>query len=128
MFVCKNHLRAFILSLFQIGLASVLAHVLLASLDGSKLFSLDLTSLLNRLGQVTLSLDATNFRHMRVSLNESLVVLQLGSLTCALDSTAVRGLSTPETNIAIVRSRQDILAVWGELGRENTKFIVSRVS
>ena len=126
LFVCKNHLRAFILPRLQVGLASVLAHILFASLDGRKLLTLDLTSLLNRLGKVTLAFDAANLGHVRVSLDESLVVLQFGSLACALDSTAVRGLGTPETNIAIVRSRQNILAIRSELGRENTVFVISQ--
>lgn len=101
----KNHLLALVLPRLQIGLAGVLAHVLLASLDGRKLLTLDLTSLLNRLGQVALPLDATDFGHVGVSLDEGLVIFQLAALASALDSTTVRGIGTPEANITIVRSR-----------------------
>jgi hypothetical protein len=105
----------------------VLAHILLASLNSTKFLTLDLTSLLNRLGQVALPLDATDFGHVGVSLDKCLVVFELGTLTSTLDTAAVGGLGTPETNITIVRPRQHIFVIRCEFGRENTRFIISKM-
>lgn len=100
----KDHLLTFALSSLQVCLSGVLPHVFLAPLDSAKLLTLDLTSLLNRLGEMALAFDAANFGHMSVSLDQCLVVLQLRSLTSALNSTTIGGVGTPQANVAIVRS------------------------
>jgi hypothetical protein len=80
----------------------MLANILLAPLDSRKLFILDLTSLLNGPWHVTLALDPFNLRHMRIPLDKSLIVLQLRPLAGTLDSTAVRGIGTPQSNVSII--------------------------
>ena len=69
---------------------------------------------------MTLALDSSDLGHVRVSVNQSLVVLQLGPLASTLDSTAVGGIGTPESDVAIVRSREDVLVVGCEFGGEDT--------
>lgn len=94
--------------------------VILTALNRRQFFSLDLRRLLDGLRHMTLALDSSDLGHVRVSINQSLVVLQLGPLTSTLDSTAVGGIGTPESDVAIVRSREDVLVVGGELGGEDT--------
>lgn len=92
----------------------------MTTLNRRQFFSLDLRRLLDGLRHMTLALDSSDFGHVRVPINQSLVVFQLGPLTSTLDSTAVGGIGTPESDVAIVRSREDVLVVGGELGGEDT--------
>lgn len=106
--------------LWQSTLLSVSPNVILTPLDGSQFFPLDLRRLLNGLRHMTLALDSPDLRHMRVSVDQGLVVLQLRALASTLDPAAIRSISTPETNIAIVRAREDVFVIGGEFSRENT--------
>jgi hypothetical protein len=51
---------------------------------------------------VTLAFDAADLRHVSVTLDQSLVVLQFRALTSTLDAAAVRCVGAPQTNVAIV--------------------------
>lgn len=106
--------------LWQSTLLSVSPNVILTPLDGSQFFPLDLRRLLNGLRHMTLALDSPDLRHMRVSVDQGLVVLQLRALASTLDPAAIRSISTPETNIAIVRAGEDVFVIGGEFSRENT--------
>ena len=104
----------------QSVLLGVPPDVILTTLNRRQFFSLNLRCLLNSLRHMTLALDSSDLGHVRVSVNQSLVVLQLGPLASTLDSTAVGGIGTPESDVAIVRSREDVLVVGGEFGGEDT--------
>lgn len=116
----QDHLLALALSLGQVLLLGVLAHVLLASLDRHQLLPLDLARLLDRLRHVTLASDSADFRHVRVSLDQGLVVLELGPLTSALYTAAVGCVCAPKSDVAIVGAGQDVLVIGGKLGGEDT--------
>lgn len=71
----QDHLLALAASLRQCILLRVLANVLLASLDRHELLPLDLPSLHDRLGHVALALDPADLGHVRVPLDQCLIVL-----------------------------------------------------
>lgn len=89
LFIRQNHLLALVSLARQSTLLSVFPNVVLTPFDGRQLFTLDLRSLLNGLRHVALSFDPSDLRHMRVSVDEGLVVLQLRALSSTLDSAAV---------------------------------------
>lgn len=118
--VGQDHLLTLAASLRQSILLGMLPHVLLASLKSIDLLSLDLTSLLDGSRHMTLASDSLDLGHVRVSLDQSLVVLELRALTGTLDSTAIRRIGTPQADVAVVRAGEEILVVGRELGGENT--------
>lgn len=118
--ICQNHLFTLMLLLLQSTLLSVLPNVVFSSLDRSQLFSLDFSSLLNSLRHMTLAFDSPDLGHVRVSVDQSLVILQLRPLTSALDSAAVGSVGTPKSDVSIVRAGENVFVVGGELGGEDT--------
>ena len=69
----KNHLLPFALSGHRTFFA-VFADVLFLSLNGRKLFLLDLASLFDRLRQMSMAPDPPYLGHVRISPDQSLVV------------------------------------------------------
>lgn len=67
-------------------LLAMLANILLSSFDGRKLLSLDIGCFLDGLRQMTMTLDSSDLRHMRVSVDQCLVVLELLPLARTLDA------------------------------------------
>jgi hypothetical protein len=57
------------------------ALILLTTLDTLDLFRFDLTSLLEYLGHMAMTVNTADFRHVLVTLNKGLVVLQGLALT-----------------------------------------------
>jgi hypothetical protein len=64
--MCQDHLLTLAPSRWQSTLLAMLANILLTSLDSSKFFSLDLSRLLHGSWHMTLALDPSDLRHMRV--------------------------------------------------------------
>jgi hypothetical protein len=53
---------------------------------------------------------------MCISAYESIIIFKFLSLSGALNAAPRRSFRTPETNIAVVRTRKNILIIWSELG------------
>lgn len=104
----------------------MLPDILFSSLHSGQLFSLDLAGLLDSLRQMPVTSDPSDLRHVCVSLDQSLVVFQLLSLAGALDSTPVGSIGTPNSDVAVIRTREDILVIRREFGRENSTRAVSQ--
>lgn len=66
LFRCQNHLLSFALSPLVL-LLRMLPLIFLSSLNSLKFLTLDLTSLLDHLGNMPVPLNPSDFRHMRVS-------------------------------------------------------------
>lgn len=107
------------------ALLAMLPDVLLSSLESGQFFSLDLASLLNGLRQMSVTSYTSDLRHVRVSLDQSLVVFKLLSLAGALDRAPVRGIGTPDSDVAVVRTGEDVLVIRRPFGRENSIRVVS---
>lgn len=82
---CENHLFTLAPARHS-ALLAMLPNILLSSFDGRKLLSLDLSCFIDGLRQMTMTLDSSDLRHMRVSLDQCLIVLELLPLACALDA------------------------------------------
>lgn len=91
----QDHFLALTASLGQRILLCVLADVLVAPLERHELLPLDLPSLHDWLGHMALALDSANLGHVRVALDQRLIVLELCALAAALDAAAVGGLGAP---------------------------------
>lgn len=98
----QDHLLTLMLLLRQSSLLSVLPNIVFTSLNRRQLISLDLSSLLNSLRHMALAFDSPNLGHVRVPVDQGLVILQLRALTSALDSAAVGSIGTPKSDVAIV--------------------------
>lgn len=94
-------------------LLGVLPLVLLSPLDSLQLLGLDLAGLLDNLGDMSVSLDATDLRHMCISLCQGFAVLQCLSLLRGLDTTSFRGIGAPQSDVAVVGARENVFRVWG---------------
>lgn len=116
----QDHLFTLVLLLRQSSLLSVLPNIVFTSLNRRQFISLDLSSLLNSLRHMALAFDSPDLGHVRVSVDQGLVVLQLRALTSALDSAAVGSVGTPKSDVAIVGAGEDVLVVGSKLGREDT--------
>jgi hypothetical protein len=69
--------------------------VLFFSLDGFEFFALNLASLLNSLRNVSVALNPSDFRHVRVPSYQCVVVFESLPLPGALDSAALVGDGAP---------------------------------
>lgn len=116
----QDHLLTLMLLFRQSTLLSVLPNIVFTSLNRSQLISLDLSSFLDSLRHMALAFDSPDLWHVRVPVDQGLVVLKLRALTSALDSAAVGSVRTPKSDVAIVRAGENVFIVGGKLGREDT--------
>ena len=91
LFSSKDHLLPLSPS-WNLSLLTMLPFVFYPLLDGSKLLSLDLSSLLDLLRHMPVPLDPLDLRHMAVPLLERIVVLHTLSLSRRLDALPLRGI------------------------------------
>ena len=77
------------------ALFAMFADILFLPFDRLELFTFDLARLLHSLGKMPMSFDSPNFRHVRVSADQGLVIFELLSLSCRFNSTAARGVDSP---------------------------------
>lgn len=98
----QDHSLALALPRRKLALLGVLPDILLTPLNGIQFFSLNLTGLLNRLRHMALTPYPSDLRHMRVSLDQRLVIFQFRSLAGTLHSTAIGCVAAPEPDIAII--------------------------
>jgi len=68
---------------------AMFSHILFLSLDRLEFFSFDLSSFLDSLWKVSVSFDPTDLWHMSISLDKSLVILELLSLSSRFDPTPI---------------------------------------
>jgi hypothetical protein len=95
---------------------AVLPLILLSAPDSLEFFALDLTRLLDLLGQMPVSVYPLDFRHVLVSLDKRCIVFQLLALSSALDTLTFGGASAPESNIAVVAAGEDVIVIGGPGG------------
>lgn len=117
-FRSQNHLFSFTVS-FHGSFLAVSSHVFLFALDGFQFFGFDLSCFLHRLGGPSMAFDAFDLGHVRVPSDQSLVILELLPLSSRFDSSAVRSICPPQSDVAIVRPRKDIIVVRSKGGRED---------
>lgn len=60
-----------------------------------------------------------NLRHMLISGLEGIIILELLTLACRLDSFAIGGMRSPKSYISVIRSRENESRVWGESRRKD---------
>ncbi|KAH3666274.1 hypothetical protein OGAPHI_004463 [Ogataea philodendri] len=65
---------------------------------------------------MSVSLDSSDLRHVSVPFLQLLIVLQFVSKSRGLWSSTLVGLGTPDTNVSLIRSRENVLAIHRELG------------
>ena len=88
-------------------------------LDSSKLFTLDLSRLLDLLWHVSVALDSSDLGHVRIPRFERLVILKCLAVARRFDVISMRGVGAPEPDISIVRAGQDVFRVRSELRGED---------
>lgn len=101
-----------------LALARVLPFVLLSPLDRRQFLSLDLAGLLDDLGNMTMSLDASNLGHVAVPLDQRFVVFEGLTLLGRFDAASLGRIGSPETNVAVVGSAQEVFGIGGPGGSE----------
>lgn len=118
LFPCQNHFFSFVSPSLKL-LLGMPTFVLLTPLDTLELLTLDLGSLLHNLGYVAMPLDAADLGHVPVALRQGLVVLEGLAVAGGLDAFSLRGIRPPDSDVAVVGPRQDILGVGGPFDREH---------
>ena len=101
-----------------LALARVLPFVLLSPLDRRQFLSLDLAGLLDDLGKMTMSLDAPNLGHVAVPLDQRFVVFEGLTLLGGFDAASLGRIGSPETNVTVIGSAQEVFGIGGPGGSE----------
>lgn len=119
----QNHLFSFAPA-FDKSLFAVLPFVLASSLNSFELFTFDLCCLLDWFWNMPVPFHSPNLRHMLISALEGFIILELLTLACRLDSFAIGGMSSPKSDISVIRSRENEPRVWGECRRKDPMILV----
>lgn len=114
----QHHLFSFAPS-FDKSLFAVLPFVFASSINSFELVAFDLCCLLNWFRNMPVAFHSPNLRHMLISALEGFIILELLTLACRLDSFAIGGMSSPNSYISIIRSRENESRVWGECRRKD---------
>lgn len=104
---------------FDESLFAVLPFVLASSLNSFELFAFDFCCLLYWFRNMPVAFHSPNLRHMLIPALEGFIILELLTLACRLDSFAIGGVSSPKSNISVIRSRENESRVWGECRRKD---------
>ena len=79
------------------------------SLNRLQLLTLNLPRLLDRLWNMSMSLYPSDLRHMFISLHKRPVVFQFLTLARGFDTFAFRSVRTPETDVTVVGTSEEVL-------------------